>query len=175
MGKRIITFLLALLFVGAQVFAQNSVTGKVTDSNGEAIPGASIMVKGTNTGVITDLDGNFRINVKANAELVFSSIGYKTTTVPVGNRGVINVILEDDTLLLDDVVVVGYGTARRKDLTGSLSAIQSETIAAQNTSTVSRMLEGAAPGLRVAATDGQPGFDMGIRIRGISSTKSDAA
>ena len=175
MGKRLLSALLVFLMLGVQAFAQNSVTGKVTDSKGEAIPGASIMVKGTNTGVITDLDGNFRIKVGANAELVFSSIGYKTTTVPVGNRGVINVILEDDTLLLDDVVVVGYGTARRKDLTGSLSAIQSETIAAQNTSTVSRMLEGAAPGLRVAATDGQPGFDMGIRIRGISSTKSDAA
>ena len=100
MGKRLLSALLVFLMLGVQAFAQNSVTGKVTDSKGEAIPGASIMVKGTNTGVITDLDGNFRIKVGANAELVFSSIGYKTTTVPVGNRGVINVILEDDTLLL---------------------------------------------------------------------------
>ena len=175
MVKRFVIVMLAVLTMGLQAFAQNAVTGKVVDSKGEPIAAAGVQVKGTNTGVITDLDGNFRINAGAGAELVISSIGYRTATVPVGNRNTVNVALEDDTLLLDDVVVVGYGTARRKDLTGSISAIQSETIAVQNTSTVSRMLEGAAPGLRVAATDGQPGMDMGIRVRGISSAKADAA
>lgn len=175
MGKRFIMVLLSLLLIGVQTFAQNVVTGKVTDAKGEPIAAVGIQVKGTNVGVITDLDGNYRINAGNGAELVFTSIGYKTVTVPVGNRSTLNVVLEEDTLLLDDVVVVGYGTARRKDLTGSISAIQSETIAVQNTSTVSRMLEGAAPGLRVAATDGQPGMDMGIRIRGISSTSANAA
>ena len=175
MGKRFIMVLLSLLLIGVQTFAQNVVTGKVTDAKGEPIAAVGIQIKGTNVGVITDLDGNYRINAGNGAELVFTSIGYKTVTVPVGNRSTLNVVLEEDTLLLDDVVVVGYGTARRKDLTGSISAIQSETIAVQNTSTVSRMLEGAAPGLRVAATDGQPGMDMGIRIRGISSTSANAA
>ena len=175
MVKRFVIVMLAVLTMGLQAFAQNVVTGKVVDSKGEPIAAAGVQVKGTNTGVITDLDGNFRINVGSNAELVISSIGYRTATVPVGNRNTVNVALEDDTLLLDDVVVVGYGTARRKDLTGSISAIQSETIAVQNTSTVSRMLEGAAPGLRVAATDGQPGMDMGIRVRGIASAKANAA
>ncbi len=175
MSKHFITVMLAFLMIGTQAFAQKSVTGKVTDAKGEPIPAAGVQVKGTNVGAITDLDGNFRINAGSEAELVISSIGYKTVTVPVGNRTVLNVILEEDSLLLDDVVVVGYGTARRKDLTGSISAIQSESIAAQNTSTVSRMLEGAAPGLRVASTDGQPGVDMGIRIRGISSASANAA
>lgn len=175
MGKRFIMVLLSLLLIGVQTFAQNVVTGKVTDAKGEPVAAVGIQIKGTNVGVITDLDGNYRINAGNGAELVFTSIGYKTVTVPVGNRSTLNVVLEEDTLLLDDVVVVGYGTARRKDLTGSISAIQSETIAVQNTSTVSRMLEGAAPGLRVAATDGQPGMDMGIRIRGISSTSANAA
>ena len=175
MVKRFVIVMLAVLTLGLQAFAQNVVTGTVVDAKGEPIAAAAVQVKGTNTGVITDLDGNFRINAAAGAELVISSIGYRTATVPVGNRNTINVALEDDTLLLDDVVVVGYGTARRKDLTGSISAIQSETIAVQNTSTVSRMLEGAAPGLRVAATDGQPGMDMGIRIRGISSASANAA
>ena len=175
MVKRFVIVMLAVLTMGLQAFAQNVVTGKVVDAKGEPIAAAAVQVKGTNTGVITDLDGNFRINAGKSAELVISSIGYRTATVPVSNHTTINVALEDDTLLLDDVVVVGYGTARRKDFTGSISAIQSETIAVQNTSTVSRMLEGAAPGLRVAATDGQPGMDMGIRIRGISSTSANAA
>lgn len=175
MGKRFIMLLLPLLLIGVQTFAQNVVTGRVTDAKGEPIAAVGIQIKGTNVGVIADLDGNYRINAGSGAELVFSSIGYKTVTVPVGNRSSLNIVLEEDSLLLDDVVVVGYGTARRKDLTGSISAIQSETIAVQNTSTVSRMLEGAAPGLRVAATDGQPGMDMGIRIRGISSTSANAA
>ena len=128
MGKRFIMVLLSLLLIGVQTFAQNVVTGKVTDAKGEPIAAVGIQIKGTNVGVITDLDGNYRINAGNGAELVFTSIGYKTVTVPVGNRSTLNVVLEEDTLLLDDVVVVGYGTARRKDLTGSISAIQSETI-----------------------------------------------
>ncbi|MBQ6015475.1 MAG: SusC/RagA family TonB-linked outer membrane protein [Bacteroidales bacterium] len=164
-----------VLLLGVQAFAQNVITGKVLDSKGEPVPAAGVQVKGTNNGVVTDLDGNFSIKAGSGSVLVVSSIGYKTTSVTVGNQSNIVVTVEDDALLLDDVVVVAYGTARKKDLTGSLSAIQSETIAAQNTSSVSRMLEGTAPGLRVAATDGQPGMDMGIRVRGISSAKADAA
>ena len=175
MVKRFIMVVLALLTIGVQAFAQNVITGKVVDSKGEPVPAAGVQVKGTNVGVITDLDGNFSIKAGSNDVLVITSIGYKTTSMAVGNQTTVNVVVEDDTLLLDDVVVVAYGTARKKDLTGSISAIQSETIAAQNTSTVSRMLEGAAPGLRVASTDGQPGVDMGIRVRGISSASSDAA
>ena len=175
MNKRFVMVLLAVLTLSTQAFAQNVVTGKVLDSKGEPVAAAGVQVKGTNNGVVTDLDGNFSIKVNPGANLVVTSIGYKTTTVTVGNQSVVNIVVEDDALLLDDVVVVAYGTARKKDLTGSLSAIQSETIAVQNTSTVSRMLEGAAPGLRVASTDGQPGVDMGIRVRGISSASANAA
>ena len=167
--------MLAMLTIGIQAFAQNVITGKVLDSKGEPVPAAGVQIKGTNNGVITDLDGNFSLKAASGDVLVVSSIGYKTTNVVVGNQTTINVVVEDDALLLDDVVVVAYGTARKKDLTGSLSAIQPEAIASQNTSTVSRMLEGAAPGLRVASTDGQPGFDMGIRVRGISSASASAA
>ncbi len=174
MVKRFIMVMLVLL-MGVQAFAQNVITGKVLDSKGEPVPAAGVQIKGTNNGVVTDLDGNFSIKAASGSVLVVSSVGYKTTNVTVGNQSNIVVTVEDDALLLDDVVVVAYGTARKKDLTGSLSAIQSETIAAQNTSTVSRMLEGAAPGLRVASTDGQPGVDMGIRVRGISSASANAA
>ena len=175
MVKRFIMVTLALLTIGVQAFAQNVITGKVVDSKGEPVPAAGVQIKGTNNGIVTDLDGNFSIKAASGDVLVVSSIGYKTTNVAVGNQTKLNIVIEDDSLLLDDVVVVAYGTARKKDLTGSLSAIQSETIATQNTSTVSRMLEGAAPGLRVAATDGQPGMDMGIRVRGISSASANAA
>jgi iron complex outermembrane receptor protein len=129
MVKRFIMVMLAMLTIGIQAFAQNVITGKVLDSKGEPVPAAGVQIKGTNNGVITDLDGNFSLKAASGDVLVVSSIGYKTTNVVVGNQTTINVVVEDDALLLDDVVVVAYGTARKKDLTGSLSAIQPEAIA----------------------------------------------
>ena len=176
MSKRFITLLLVTLFMGVQAFAQSSVTGKVVDENGDPAVGASVVVKGTTQGVVTDLDGQYRIqNLKSTDVLVFSMIGYATESVTVGKQSVINIKLSPDAEFLDDVVVVAYGTARRKDLTGSLSEVKSEVVAIQNTSTVSRALEGSAPGLAVASVDGQPGFDMGIRLRGTSSTNGASA
>ncbi len=93
----------------------------------------------------------------------------------VRNSSVINVVLQDDNKYLDEVVVVAYGTQRRKDLTGSMSEVKSDIVAIQNTSTISRTLEGSAPGLQVASVDGQPGFDMAIRLRGTSSTNGASA
>ena len=175
MVKRILLAALACLVLGTQAFAQSVVTGKVVDAKGEPVAAAGVQVKGTNIGVVTDLDGNFRVNAGSNATLVFSSIGYKTQEIPVGSRTTFNVVLEDDTLLLDDVVVVAYGTARKRDLTGAMTAIKGENIAAQNVSTVSRALEGAAPGIQVTSVDGQPGLDMVIRVRGSASTVDNYA
>jgi len=124
MVKRFIIMTLAFLTIGMQVFAQNVVTGKVTDSKGEALIGASVLVKGTNTGVVTDLDGNFRLpSVPKDAVLSFSSIGYATQEVAVAGKSVINVVLADDTMFLDDVVVIGYGTARKKDVSGAIASV----------------------------------------------------
>ena len=139
--------LLVITTIGWQAFAQSAVTGKVTDEAGEPLVGAYVLVKGTTTGTSTDLDGNYSLpNVRQGAVLVFSSIGYATQEVSVGARGVINVTLKNDTNFLDDVVVVAYGTARKRDLTGAMTAIKGENIAAQNVSTISRALEGAARG-----------------------------
>ena len=142
MVKRFVIVMLAVLTLGLQALAQNVVTGKVVDAKGEPVAAAGVQVKGTNVGVVTDLDGNFRINAGSNASLVFSSIGYKTQEVPVGSRTNLNVVLEEDSLLLDDVVVVAYGTARKRDLTGSVGTVDNKTLVAQAQGSVTRALEG---------------------------------
>ena len=123
MFKRFIMVTLACLAIGVQAFAQNAVTGKVVDAKGEPVVGAGVQLKGTTAGVVTDLDGQFSINVGANAVLVVSSIGYKTEEITVGNRTNLNVILEEDALFLDEVVVVGYGTARKRDVSGAIASV----------------------------------------------------
>ena len=173
MVKRFVIVMLAVLTLGLQALAQNVVTGKVVDAKGEPVAAAGVQVKGTNVGVVTDLDGNFRINAGSNASLVFSSIGYKTQEVPVGSRTNLNVVLEDDSLLLDDVVVVAYGTARKRDLTGSVGTVDNKTLVAQAQGSVTRALEGTVAGLQTSAIDGQPGLDMGIRIRGIGTASAN--
>lgn len=176
MSKRLITAVLVFLTMGAWAFAQSTVTGRVTDEAGEPLVGTNVMIKGTTSGTMTDYNGNYSLpNVRQGAVLVFSSIGYATQEIRVGSQRVINVTLANDTNFLDDVVVVAYGTARKKDLTGAMTSIKGENIAAQNVSTISRALEGAAPGIQVSSVDGQPGLDMAIRVRGVSSTIDGSA
>ena len=123
MVKRFIMVALACLAVGVQAFAQNAVTGKVVDVQGEPVVGAGVQVKGSNAGVATDLDGHFNIRVADNATLVISSIGYKTVEVAVRGQKALNIVLEEDALFLDDVVVVGYGTARKRDVSGAIASV----------------------------------------------------
>ena len=124
MGKRLITTLLVLLTIGAQAFAQSSVSGKVTDKTGDPLVGVNVLVKGTTTGTMTELDGSWSLpDVKSGAVLVFSSIGYATQEVTVGSQKLINVVLTDDSNFLDEVVVVGYGTARKKDVSGAIASV----------------------------------------------------
>lgn len=124
MGKRLITTLLALLAIVAQTFAQSAVSGKVTDKAGEPLVGVNVLVKGTTTGTMTELDGSWNLpNVKSGAVLVFSSIGYAAQEVTVGSQKVINIVLADDSNFLDEVVVVGYGTARKKDVSGAIASV----------------------------------------------------
>ena len=176
MVKRFIMVMLALLTLGVQAFAQNSVTGKVVDSKGEPIVGAGVQVKGTTSGVVTDLDGNFNVKAGNSATLVITSIGYKTADVAVGSRNNLKIVLEDDSLFLDDVIITGYNTsARKKDLTGSITQISNKIIENQNNSSVSKVLEGAVAGLNIASIDGQPGVDAGIRIRGVGSTQVNSS
>ncbi|MBR1698563.1 MAG: TonB-dependent receptor [Bacteroidales bacterium] len=122
MLKRFILVALACL-IGVQVFAQTTVTGKVVDAKGEPVIGAGVQIKDSAIGVATDLDGLFSIHVADNATLVISSIGYKTVEVAVRGQKTLNIVLEEDTLFLDDVVVVGYGTARKRDVSGAIASV----------------------------------------------------
>lgn len=176
MGKRFFTALLALLLIGVQAFAQSAVSGKVTDESGEPCVGTNVLIKGTTTGTMTDLDGNYSLtDVRKGAILVFSSIGYTSQEVRLGSSSVVNVVLKSDADFLNEVVIVGYGTAKRKDLTGSLTQIDNKLIASQNSSSATKALEGAVPGIVYASVDGQPGNDAGLRVRGLGSTNVGAS
>lgn len=176
MGKRFFTALLALLLIGVQAFAQSAVSGKVTDESGEPCVGANVLIKGTTTGTMTDLDGNYSLtDVRKGAILVFSSIGYTSQEVRLGSSSVVNVVLKSDADFLNEVVIIGYGTAKRKDLTGSLTQIDNKLIASQNSSSATKALEGAVPGIVYASVDGQPGNDAGLRVRGLGSTNVGAS
>lgn len=168
--------MLVLLTIGVQAFAQSAVSGKVTDEAGEPCVGANVLIKGTTTGTMTDLDGNYSLtDVRKGAILVFSSIGYTSQEVRLGSSSVVNVVLKSDADFLNEVVIVGYGTAKRKDLTGSLTQIDNKLIASQNSSSATKALEGAVPGIVYASVDGQPGNDAGLRVRGLGSTNVGAS
>ncbi|MBQ4162748.1 MAG: TonB-dependent receptor [Parabacteroides sp.] len=173
-----ILFMLCFLFVGFSAFAQVSISGKVVDNTGFELPGVNVVVKGTTVGTMTLGDGTYVLSDVpggAKAVIEFSYIGFKPVEVVVGNQKVINVTMVEDSEQLEEVVVVAYGTAKKKDLTGSMSAIDSKVLTAQSSASASKMLEGAAPGLKVASGDGQPGQDMGIRVRGTSSANGNSA
>ena len=148
-------------------YAQKTVTGTVKDATGEPMIGVSILVDGTTNGGVTDFDGNFSIkNVPENGILKISYIGYKDQKINVAGKSSLDIILEEDNTTLEDVVVIGYGTMKRKDLTGSVSSVTGDKLAAVPVSTVSEALQGKLSGVNVTAQDGRPGAAMTIRVRG---------
>ena len=150
------------------------VSGQVVDQGGEPLIGATIKVKGTATGVVTDLDGNFQLDAPANATLVVTYVGYKEREIAVDGRAVLGTIeLSSDALVLDQVVVVGYGTQKKADLTGSVSIVNADELKRVSNSNISTMLEGKVAGVQITS-DGQPGADPAVRIRGIGSFGSTA-
>lgn len=151
-----------------------SVSGVVKDATGEGIIGASILEKGTNNGTITDFEGNFQLSVSPNATLVISFIGYKTQEVKVVAGKAINVTLQEDSEVLDEVVVVGYGTMRKKDLTGSVVQINPAKIADSNPSTVQDVLRGT-PGLQIGYDASAKGNSASIQLRGQNSLGTSAS
>ncbi|GAB3920596.1 SusC/RagA family TonB-linked outer membrane protein [Larkinella terrae] len=170
-------FLLCNLLFSLSIYAQVQVSGKVTDATGATLPGVSVIVKETTIGTVTNSDGIFSIpNVpNVNSTLVFSFIGYTTQETVVGNRKSINISLAAADNQLSEVVVIGYGTAKRSTLTGAVSQVDSKVISVQANSTVTRALEGVVPGIQVSSIDGQPGLDMGIRLRGAGSTSQNSS
>ena len=157
--------------------AQNQtikVKGQVVDESGEPLVGATVKVKDTSVGTITDFDGNFQLDVKSNATLVVSYLGYKNREIAVRGRAILDPIkLDSDNNMLEQVVVVGYGTQKKADLTGSVSIVNAEEMKKVSNSNISTMLEGKVAGVQIT-TDGQPGADPSVRIRGIGSFGSTA-
>ena len=156
-------------------FAQTiQVKGQVFDGTGETVPGVNIQVKGTSTGVVTDLDGNFTISVpNTNSVLVFSFIGFTTQEIKVGNQTNLKVTLKDDLQQLDEVVVVAYGTARKGDLTGALTTMRPDGDEAMKATSIDNLLNGKVAGLVVNSASATPGAASSITIRGASSLRGD--
>ena len=165
-------FLLCLFPLGAM--AQSIVKGTVNDEAGEPIIGATVKVEGSNAGAITDFDGNFSVQAASNATLTISYVGYVTQQVNVSGRSNINVTLVEDTNTLDDVVVVGYGTMKKSDISGSVATINREQMERKVPVNVAQALQGAAAGVMVTNQDGAPGTKSAVRIRGIGTINDDA-
>ena len=161
--------LAALFLAGLTAYGQSTVSGNVT-ADGEALPGVNILVKGTTTGSISDADGNYSVNVPAgNDILVYSFVGYVNQEVSVGGRSTINIVLQEDSELLDEVVVVGYGTQRKVDLTGAVGSITAEQIATRPLTSPDQALAGQIAGVSIINRAGDPAAPINVRIRGVGT------
>jgi TonB-linked SusC/RagA family outer membrane protein len=145
------------------------IKGKVINSNGEPLIGVTISVEGAEVGTVTDEEGNYSISAPGGSSLVFSYVGYETQTVAIGDRSTLNVTLVEEVSALDEVVVIGYGTQRRSDLTGSVSQVGAREVNAFPATNVLQTLNGRAAGVQVSQTTGAPGAGLNVRIRGTNS------
>lgn len=164
-------FFLSLFFLASPVHAQGgfAVKGVVVDKTGFPLPGANVMEKGTTNGAITDLDGNFTLTVsKKGATLTVSFIGFDTKEVVAKDSKPLNITLEEDSKLLNEVVVVGYGTMKKRDVTGAITSISSEAIEQKMATNVFEALQGTTAGVQVVSGSGQPGESSSIKIRGVT-------
>lgn len=148
---------------------QRKVTGVVKDETGEPVIGANVVEKGTTNGSVSDVDGNFSLNVSEGAVLQISYIGYLVQEIPVKDKKTFNISLQEDTQTLEEVVVVGYGTMKKKDLTGSVGSVKGETLAARKTTQLSSALQGAIAGVVVTRNNSAPGSSATISVRGITT------
>ena len=171
MKKHLLITLLLLAMGSLALSAQNKVkvTGTVLDKDGQAVVGAGVVEQGTLNGVATGIDGKYTIQVASgNSVLEFSCIGFETVRETVGTRQIIDVIMKDDTVL-DEIVVIGYGTVKKKDLTGAIAAVDGGKLAAVQGVGLSQALQGSMPGVQVTRTSGLPGAGATIRVRGVTT------
>ena len=170
-----VVFLLALMLTLSWVaFGQDrKVAGTVSDAKGGGIPGVSVVIKGTTTGTTTDVNGAFSLNVKGNADLVVSSVGYKTVNVSVGNRSSLAITLDDDVSQLNEVIVTGYASQRKKDITGAVTVVGAKELTAVPSASLTQMLQGRAAGVTVG-NDNSPGGGTMVRIRGFGSINNNS-
>ena len=162
--------LLTLLSFSLTALAQQKVTGKVKDSSGEPVIGASVVVKGNNTmGTITDFDGNFMLDVPAKSVLVISYIGYVTQEVPTAGKNSLEIVLKEDTKTLDEVVVIGYGTQRKGDVTSSVASVKADNFVNGAVKDVGQLIQGKVAGLAITNPNGDPTGSTQIRLRGTNT------
>ncbi|SKC64632.1 SusC/RagA family TonB-linked outer membrane protein [Ohtaekwangia koreensis] len=159
-----------IMLVCLKVLAQQTVTGIVRDESGSAIPGASVIIKGTSIGTVTDTDGAFKISARPDEIIVISFIGYKHQEILVGQQTTVDVNLTEDVQTLEEIVVsIGYGEVQRKDLTGAISSVRGDELKRTNVSTLEQALQGRVPGMVIQQVSGQPGGGVSVQIRGITS------
>ena len=173
MSRKILMRLLFLLaFLPLSIKAQDvmTVTGNITDANGDALIGCTVQVKGGTGGSVADLDGNFKLQVPKNATLVFSFIGYKTQELKAAAN--MKVVMKEDSHVMDEVVVVGYGTMKRSDITGSVVSVKADDMQQTSASTMDQMLQGRAAGMQLTSNSGAAGGSTSIQIRGVNSLNS---
>ncbi|MBP5500116.1 MAG: carboxypeptidase-like regulatory domain-containing protein, partial [Bacteroidales bacterium] len=158
---------------GTNTGASRIVTGTILDENGEPVAGATVLAKGTNIGTVTDINGNYSLEVPAGCKVLqYSYIGYTSQDIAIEGKRAVNVTMQEDSQLLEDVVVVGYGVQRKVDLTGSVSAITARELENKPVMSTAQALAGVAPGLSVVANSGRPGAGASIKIRGTGTFSS---
>jgi len=158
---------------GTIIQKQNPISGKVTDSSGSALPGVSIVIKGTTTGTITDVNGNYFISiVPDNSILLFSFMGMKTQEITIAGKSTINVTLAEESFGIEEVVAIGYGTKKKIDVLGSVASVSSEDLVKTSSSSVLNALQGRASGIQISQQSGMAGSDYTVKIRGIHSINS---
>ena len=159
--------LLAVSFAWAQNIA---VKGTVTDQNGDPVPGVTVLLQGSTNGTSTDVDGNYGITVPSNGTLVFSLVGMKTVSVPVNNKAQINVVMEEDAVLLEDVVVLGYGSAKKiSSVVGAATTVKKQVFQNRPVASAGDALQGQVAGLQVFTSSGEPSATVSMRLRGVNS------
>src|SRR5690554_1642806 len=171
MTKSLQFFLLLFTVLSVQLHAQQrTIQGQVLDQEGLSIPGVSVYVQGSSTGTVTDFNGDFSLNVTGDdLVLVFSYVGFQTREIPLEGRSYLEVVLEDDVQSLQEVVVVGYGTQIRENLTGAVSQVSAEDIALRPSANISSSLQGLMPGLNIQVNNGDPTATPDINVRGFNS------
>ena len=165
-------FLVVLMLSSSLIFAQNNISGSVSDESGNPIPGATVVVEGTTIGVVTDFDGNYQINASAGNQLTFSSLGFSSQTITVGNQTSINVVLATSVDILDEVVVSGYQTLQRRSLSGAIGTVDTEEAFKTQVTNSAEALQGRVAGVQVIS-GGAPGAAPVVRIRGYSTTNDN--
>jgi TonB-linked SusC/RagA family outer membrane protein len=158
-----------------EVFQERTITGTVTsEEDNSGLPGVSVIVKGTSVGTVTDIEGAYTLGVPDNSTLVFSYVGFVSEEVVVGNQSVVNIVLTPDLTQLEEIVVVGYGTVKKSDLTGSVSSVKSEELTAYPALGTVQALQGRAAGVQITSNNGEPGASFKVRVRGGTSINASS-